>query len=69
MAWVCSIGRKSYVLIVVDDFSRYSWVFFMETKDGAFLYAQDLILRFQNEFPKHAMRAIHSDNSTKFNKQ
>jgi hypothetical protein len=67
MAWVHSIGGKSYV-IVVDDFLWYSWVFFMESKDGAFLYPQDLILRLQNEFPKHAMRAIHSDNSTEFNK-
>ena len=28
-ARVCSFGGKWYVLVVVDDFSRYSWVFFM----------------------------------------
>ena len=33
-AW--SEGGKWYVLVIVDDFSRYSWVFFMETKDEAF---------------------------------
>jgi IS30 family transposase len=38
----------------------------MEGKDEAFSYAQDLILRLQNEFPKNAMRAIRSDNGTEF---
>jgi hypothetical protein len=52
------------VLVVVDDFSRYSWVFFMTTKDDAFTHARDLILRLQNEFPKNAMKAICSDNGT-----
>jgi transposase InsO family protein len=50
----------------MDDFSRYSWVFFMKGKDEAFSHAQDLILRLQNEFPKNAMRAIRSDNGTEF---
>jgi hypothetical protein len=27
------------VLVVVDDFSRYSWVFFMKAKDEAFTHA------------------------------
>jgi len=64
LARVCSFGGKWYVLVVVDDFSRYSWVFFMTTKDEAFTHARDLILRLQNEFPKNAMRAIRSDNGT-----
>ena len=62
--WVLSQGGKWYVLVTVDDFSRYSWVFFMEGKDEAFSHARDLILRLQNEFPKNAMRAIRSDNGT-----
>ena len=54
------------MLVVVDDFSHYSWVFFMTTKDEAFTHARDLIIRLQNEFPKNSMRAIRSDNGTKF---
>ena len=50
----------------MDDFSRYSYVLFMERKDEAFSHARDLILQLQNEFPKNAMRAIHSDYSTEF---
>jgi hypothetical protein len=37
---VCSLGGgKWYVLVIVDDFSRYSWVFFMEAKDEASSHA------------------------------
>ena len=36
-ARIWSDGGKWYVLVTVDDFSRYSWVFFMECKDEAFL--------------------------------
>ena len=65
-ARVQSDGGKWYVLVIVDDFSRYSWVFFMESKDEAFSHARNLILRLQNEFPKNAMRVIRNDNGTKF---
>jgi hypothetical protein len=27
------MGGKWYVLIIVDDYSRYSWIFFLESKD------------------------------------
>ena len=64
-ARVRSVGGKWYILVIVDDFSRYSWVFFLETKDEAFQYFRDLALRLQNELP-HAMRAIRSDNGSEF---
>jgi transposase InsO family protein len=64
LPWVCSFEGKWYVLVVVDDFSRYSWVFFMVSKDDAFTHAWDLILSLLNEFPHNAMRVIHSDNGT-----
>jgi transposase InsO family protein len=38
----------------------------MEGKDEIFSHARDLILRLQTESPKNAMRAIRSDNGTKF---
>jgi hypothetical protein len=34
-----SEGGKWYILVIVDDFSRYSWVFFMESKGEAFPHA------------------------------
>jgi hypothetical protein len=33
---VRSMGGKWYVLVIVDDYSRYSWVFFLESKDQIF---------------------------------
>ncbi|WVZ97967.1 hypothetical protein U9M48_043462 [Paspalum notatum var. saurae] len=64
-AQVASVSGKWYVLVVVDDFSRFSWVFFMEFKDEAFGFARDLVLRLRNESHK-AMRAIRSDNGGEF---
>ncbi|WVZ96989.1 hypothetical protein U9M48_042560 [Paspalum notatum var. saurae] len=64
-ARVASVSGKWYVLIVVDDFSRFSWVFFMEFKDEAFGFVRDLVLRLRNESHK-AMRAIRSDNGGEF---
>ncbi|WVZ58560.1 hypothetical protein U9M48_008821 [Paspalum notatum var. saurae] len=64
-ARVVSVSRKWYVPVVVDDFSRFSWVFFMEFKDEAFGFVRDLVLRLRNESYK-AMRAIRSDNGGEF---
>ncbi|WVZ52280.1 hypothetical protein U9M48_003356 [Paspalum notatum var. saurae] len=41
-ARVASVSGKWYVLVVVDDFSRFSWVLFMEFKDEAFGFVRDL---------------------------
>ncbi|WVZ88966.1 hypothetical protein U9M48_035433 [Paspalum notatum var. saurae] len=64
-ARVASVSGKWYVLVIVDDFSRFSWVFFMEFKDEAFGFVRDLVLRLRNESHK-AMRAIRSDNGGEF---
>ncbi|WVZ75644.1 hypothetical protein U9M48_023681 [Paspalum notatum var. saurae] len=63
--YTASVSGKWYVLVVVDDFSRFSWVFFMEFKDEAFGFVRDLVLRLRNESHK-AMRAIRSDNGGEF---
>ncbi|WVZ76223.1 LOW QUALITY PROTEIN: hypothetical protein U9M48_024212, partial [Paspalum notatum var. saurae] len=64
-ARVASVSGKWYVLVVMVDFSRFSWVFFMEFKDEAFGFVGDLVLRLKNENHK-AMRAIHGDNGGEF---
>ncbi|WVZ95767.1 hypothetical protein U9M48_041491 [Paspalum notatum var. saurae] len=60
-----SVGVKLYVLVIVDDFSHWSWVHFMESKDEAFEFVHDLVLRLRNE-SGHAMRALRSDNVSEF---
>jgi transposase InsO family protein len=62
---VHSMGGKWYVLIIVDDYSRYSWVFFLESKDEVFEHFWSLVLRLNNEHPNY-LKVIHSDNGTEF---
>lgn len=64
-ARVQSAGGKWYVLVIVDDYSRYSWVFFMASKDEVFGHFRELVLRLATELPG-ALRAIRSDNGTEF---
>jgi transposase InsO family protein len=59
------MGGKLYVLVIVDDYSRYSWVFFLESKDEVFEYFRSLALRLNNEH-LNCLKAIHSDNGIEF---
>jgi hypothetical protein len=62
---VRSMGGKWYVLINVDDYSRYFWVFFLESKDEVFEHFWSLALRLNSEHP-NCLKVIHSDNGTEF---
>jgi transposase InsO family protein len=64
-SWVLSMCGKWYVLIIVDDYSQYSWVFFLESKDEVFEHFQSLALRLNNKHP-NCLKAIYSDNGTEF---
>jgi transposase InsO family protein len=65
-ARVCSEGAKWFVLVVVDDYSRYAWVFFFADKGGTFGFVRDQILRLKNEKNGDVVRAIRSDNGSEF---
>jgi hypothetical protein len=58
-----SIGGKWYVLLIIDDYSCYYWVYFLESKDEVFEHFQSLALRLNNEHPNY-LKVIRSDNST-----
>jgi transposase InsO family protein len=60
-----SMGGKWYILVIVDDYSHYSWIFFLESKDEVFKHFQSLALRLNNEHP-NCLKAIRSDNGTEF---
>jgi transposase InsO family protein len=62
---VRSLGGKLYVLVIIDDYSHYSWVFFLESKDEVFEHFQSLALTLNNEHPNF-LKAIRSDNGTEF---
>jgi hypothetical protein len=57
-AHVCSVGGKWYVLVILDDYSRYSWVFFLADKLETFGFVRGLILRLKNERNGDVVRAI-----------
>jgi transposase InsO family protein len=59
------MGGKWYVLVIVDDYSQYSWVFFLESKDEVFEHFRSLAMRLRNEHHNY-LKAIHSDNEIKF---
>jgi hypothetical protein len=48
-AHVRSAGEKWYVFVVVYNYSRYVWVFFLEEKGETFGFVRDLVLRLRNE--------------------
>jgi transposase InsO family protein len=60
---VCSMGGKWYVLVIIDNYSLYSWVFFLERKNEVFEHFQSLALRLNNEDPNY-LKVIHSDTRT-----
>jgi hypothetical protein len=62
---VHSMRGKWYVLVVVEDYSRTSWIFFLESKDKVFDHFQSLALRSNNEHP-NCLKTIRNDNVTGF---
>ena len=44
-----SLGGKRYIMVVVDDFSRYTWVEFLREKSEAHEKLETLCKRLQNE--------------------
>jgi transposase InsO family protein len=60
-----SIGGKWYILVIVNDYSRYSWIFFLESKDQVFEHFRLLALKLNNEHP-NCLKVIRSDNETEF---
>jgi hypothetical protein len=62
-----SMGDKWYALVIVDDYSRYYWVFFLGSKDEVFEHFWSLALRLNNDH-SNCLKVIHSDNETEFRK-
>ncbi|GJU39878.1 putative ribonuclease H-like domain-containing protein [Tanacetum coccineum] len=60
-----SIDHKYYSLVVTDDFSRFTWVFFLVTKDETYGILKDFITFIENQLTKR-VKAIRCDNGTEF---
>ena len=60
-----SIGGNKYGLVIVDDFSRYTWVFFLRDKSEVQGIFKKFVRRAQNEF-ELKIKNVRSDNRTEF---
>ncbi|GJS75606.1 putative ribonuclease H-like domain-containing protein [Tanacetum coccineum] len=62
---VRSINHKIYFLVVTDDYSRFSWVFFLSTKDETSGILKTFITGIENQI-NHKVKIIRCDNGTEF---
>jgi transposase InsO family protein len=60
-----SIGSNKYGFVIVDNFSRYTWVFFLVDKSGAFATFKTFVKRIHNEF-ETIIKKVRSDNKSEF---
>ncbi|GJT18960.1 ribonuclease H-like domain-containing protein [Tanacetum coccineum] len=63
--FVSSLMHKKYCLVVTDDYSRFSWVFFLRTKDETSEILKNFIKEIENLVDKK-VKIIRSDNGTEF---
>jgi transposase InsO family protein len=60
-----SIGGSKYGLVIVNDFSRFTWVFFLQDKTETQGTLKHFLRRAQNEF-ELKVKNIRSDNGSEF---
>nr|GFA09678.1 hypothetical protein [Tanacetum cinerariifolium] len=63
--FVKSLSKKSYCLVVTDDYSRFSWVFFLATKDETATVLKTFIVGLENLLSLK-VKIIRCDNGTEF---
>jgi transposase InsO family protein len=64
IAYISNGGNK-YGLVIVDDYSRFTWVFFLQDKSEPQEVLKKFLRRTQNEFDVKVNK-IRSDNGTEF---
>ncbi|GJW30311.1 retrovirus-related pol polyprotein from transposon TNT 1-94 [Tanacetum coccineum] len=62
---VASINGMKYIIVIVDDYSRYTWVYFLRTKDEAPDRINDFVNQVQRNL-KASIMTIRTDNGTEF---
>ncbi|GJR17617.1 integrase, catalytic region, zinc finger, CCHC-type containing protein [Tanacetum coccineum] len=62
---VASINGKRYILVIVDDYSRYTWVYFLRSKDETPEIIKKFIAQAQLNY-KAKVCKIRTDNGTEF---
>ncbi|GKB47380.1 retrovirus-related pol polyprotein from transposon TNT 1-94 [Tanacetum coccineum] len=62
---VASVNGKKYILVIVDDYSRFTWVKCLRSKDEAPAFIINFLKMIQVRL-KETVRRIRTDNGTKF---
>ncbi|GJU49665.1 retrovirus-related pol polyprotein from transposon TNT 1-94 [Tanacetum coccineum] len=62
---VASVNGKKYILVIVDDFSRFTWVYFLRSKDETPEIIKKFIAQAQLNY-KAKVCKIRTDNGTEF---
>ncbi|GJZ22845.1 retrovirus-related pol polyprotein from transposon TNT 1-94 [Tanacetum coccineum] len=62
---VQSINGKKYILVIVDDYSQFTWVKFLRSKDETPAFAINLLKQLQVGLNK-IVRYVRTDNGTEF---
>jgi transposase InsO family protein len=59
------IGGNKYGFVIVDDYSRFTWVFFLKDKSETQVIFKKFAKRAQNKF-EVKIKKVRSDNRTEF---
>ncbi|KAD7477710.1 hypothetical protein E3N88_00846 [Mikania micrantha] len=62
---IMSLAKKKYCLVIVDDYSRFVWTFFLHSKDEAAKYIINFVVYAENQYSL-PVKCVRSDNGTKF---
>nr|GEU29867.1 hypothetical protein [Tanacetum cinerariifolium] len=65
---VASINGKRYLLVIVDDYSRYTWVYFLKTKDETPEVIKNFLKKIYVRLQASGI-IVHTDNEIEFKNQ
>jgi hypothetical protein len=65
---VQSINGKRYILVIVDDYSRWTWVYVLRSKDQAPSMIITFLTKIQVQL-RNTVRMVRTDNGTEFKNQ
>ncbi|GKD41211.1 retrovirus-related pol polyprotein from transposon TNT 1-94, partial [Tanacetum coccineum] len=63
--WVASINGKKYILVIVDDYSRYTWTLFLRSKDETPKVLKDFLTMIQRNLQALVI-SVRTNRGTEF---
>ncbi|GJR25329.1 retrovirus-related pol polyprotein from transposon TNT 1-94 [Tanacetum coccineum] len=61
---IAGINRKKYILVIVEDYSRYTWTLFLRSKDETPKVLKDFLMMIQRNFQAPVI-SVRTDRGTK----